>query len=37
NFGYSVKRIILPNQTIVLPCFPELVLDLSKVFPVMMS
>lgn len=37
NFGDSVKRIILPNQTIALPCFPELVLDLAKVFPFMMS
>jgi Uma2 family endonuclease len=37
DFGYSVKRIILPNRTIVLPCFPELVLDLSKVFPIMMT
>lgn len=33
SFGYSVKRIILPNQFIVLPCFPDLSLDLSKVFP----
>jgi Uma2 family endonuclease len=32
NFGYRVKRIVLPNQTIVLPCFPDLSLDLSKVF-----
>lgn len=37
NFGYSVKRIFLPNQTVVLSCFPELLLDLSKIFPVMMS
>lgn len=37
NFGYSVKRIVLPNQTIVLPCFSELILDLAKVFPGMMS
>ena len=33
NFGYSMKRIVLPNQIIMLPCFSELVLDLSKVFP----
>lgn len=33
NFGYSMKRIVLPNQTVALSCFPELVLDLSKVFP----
>lgn len=32
NFGYSVKRIILPNQAIALP-FPNLSLNLSKVFP----
>lgn len=37
NFGYSVKHIILPNQTIVLPCFTDLSLDLSKVFPEMRS
>jgi Uma2 family endonuclease len=33
NFGYSVKRIVLPNQAIALPCFPDMSLDLSKVFP----
>jgi Uma2 family endonuclease len=33
SFGYSMKRIVLPNQAIALPCFPELSLDLSKVFP----
>ncbi len=33
NFGYSVKRIVLPNQAIALPYFPDLSLDLSKVFP----
>jgi len=33
NFGYTVKRIVLPNQAIALPCFPDLSLDLSKVFP----
>lgn len=33
NFGYSMKRIVLPNQSIALPCFPDLSLDLSKVFP----
>ncbi|MGH2415271.1 MAG: Uma2 family endonuclease [Microcystaceae cyanobacterium] len=31
--GYSLKRIILPNQQIVLPCFPDSSLDLSKTFP----
>ena len=41
NFGYSMKRIILPNGAepcggfrIALPCFPEKSLDLSKVFPI---
>lgn len=33
SFGYSLKRIFLPNQAIVLPCFPDLSLNLSKVFP----
>jgi Uma2 family endonuclease len=33
NFGYSMKRIFLPNQSVALSCFPELVVDLSKVFP----
>lgn len=37
NFGYSMKRIFLPNQTVALACFPELVLDLSKVFPGIIS
>jgi Uma2 family endonuclease len=37
NFGYRMKRIVLPNQTIILPCFPELLLDLSKAFPGMVS
>jgi Uma2 family endonuclease len=32
SFGYSVKRIVLPNKAISLPCFPDLSLDLSKVF-----
>lgn len=33
KFGYSTKRIVLPNKAIALPCFPNLVLDLVKVFP----
>lgn len=33
TFGYSIKRIVLPNKPIVLPGFPDLSLDLSKVFP----
>jgi Uma2 family endonuclease len=32
-FGYVNKRIVLPNQIISLPCFPDLQLDLSKLFP----
>ncbi|MCL1470319.1 Uma2 family endonuclease [Argonema antarcticum] len=32
RFGYALKRIILPNQTVALPGFPDLLLDLSKVF-----
>ncbi|HEY9852001.1 MAG TPA: Uma2 family endonuclease [Leptolyngbyaceae cyanobacterium] len=34
RFGYAMKRIVLPNQIITLPGFPDLSLDLSKVFPV---
>ena len=33
NFGYKNRRIVLPNQAIALPCFPDLSLDLSRVFP----
>jgi Uma2 family endonuclease len=33
KFGYRVKRIILANETVTLPCFPDLSLDLSKIFP----
>ena len=33
SFGYSVKRIVLSNKKIALPCFPDLSPDLSKVFP----
>lgn len=33
NFGYQNRRIVLPNKAIVLPCFPDLSLDLSRVFP----
>ncbi|MBE9038011.1 Uma2 family endonuclease [aff. Roholtiella sp. LEGE 12411] len=31
--GYLNKRIFLPNQVIILPGFPDLSLDLSRVFP----
>ena len=33
NFGYRRKVIFLPNESVNLPFFPELSLDLSKVFP----
>lgn len=33
KFGYRRKVIYLPNETVNLPCFSELILDLSKVFP----
>lgn len=33
KFGYGMKRIILLNVAIALPHFPDLLLDLSKVFP----
>ena len=33
KFGYKNRRILLPNQVIALPCFPDLSLDLSRVFP----
>jgi Uma2 family endonuclease len=34
KFGYRRKFIYLPNESLNLPSFPDLVLDLSKVFPV---
>lgn len=33
SFGYSMKRIILTNKAIALPSFPNLLIDLSRVFP----
>ncbi|NMG19360.1 Uma2 family endonuclease [Brasilonema bromeliae] len=33
KFGYRRKLIVLPNESVCLPCFPDLSLDLSKVFP----
>ncbi|MFN7503897.1 MAG: Uma2 family endonuclease [Dolichospermum sp.] len=33
NFDYRRKLILLPNESVKLPSFPHLVLDLSKVFP----
>jgi Uma2 family endonuclease len=34
NFGYRSKRIVLPNESIALPCFPDLTIDLARVFPI---
>lgn len=34
KFGYRHKSIILSNESVKLPSFPELILDLTKVFPV---
>ena len=31
--GYRFKRIALPNEVVQLPCFPDLSLDLSSIFP----
>lgn len=33
KFGYRRKFIYLPNESVALPCFPDLILDLSRVFP----
>ena len=33
KFGYRHKSIILPKESVKLPFFPELILDLTKVFP----
>ena len=33
EFGYRMKRIVLPNETIVLPNFSDLVIDLVNIFP----
>ena len=32
-FNYRNRRIVLPNETIALPCFPQLFLDLTTIFP----
>ncbi|MBE9205537.1 Uma2 family endonuclease [Nostoc sp. LEGE 06077] len=32
KYGYLNRRIVLPNQVVALPCFPDLSLELSKVF-----
>lgn len=33
NFGYRLREIALPNETVTLPNFPDLSLDLNRVFP----
>jgi hypothetical protein len=33
NFGYANKQVFLPNSVVTLPGFPDLSLDLSRVFP----
>ncbi|MGV0023653.1 Uma2 family endonuclease [Phormidesmis priestleyi] len=33
GFGYRVKRVLLANEAVALPHFPDLILDLSKTFP----
>lgn len=33
NFGYRTKQISLRNETVTLPNFPDLSLDLNRVFP----
>ncbi|MEH1817457.1 MAG: Uma2 family endonuclease [Nostoc sp.] len=33
RYGYSNKRIFLSNEVINFPCFPDLSLDLARVFP----
>ncbi len=37
SFDYRVKRVVLPNEFVVIPGFPELSLDLSAVFPPQMG
>lgn len=34
NFGYASKQIFLPNAVVPVPSFPDLFLDLSRVFPI---
>ena len=34
DFSYQLQRVVLPNQAVVIPGFPELSLDLSAIFPV---
>jgi Uma2 family endonuclease len=34
DFSYQLQRVVLPNQAVIIPGFPELSLDLSAIFPV---
>lgn len=34
DFSYQLQRAVLPNESVVIPGFPDLSLDLSLVFPV---
>jgi hypothetical protein len=34
RFGYRLKRIVLPDETVGIPSFPDLSIDLAGVFPV---
>ncbi len=33
GFSYRIKQVFLPDETIALPHFPDLILELSRVFP----
>jgi Uma2 family endonuclease len=33
KFGYRIRQVSLPNETVTLPGFPDLSLDLKRVFP----
>lgn len=33
DFNYRTRRIVFPNETILLPSFPQLSLDLEQIFP----
>ena len=33
NFGYRIRQVALRNETVIIPGFPDLSLDLNRVFP----
>ncbi len=33
KFGYRLTRIVLPDETIAIPSFPDISIDLSLIFP----